>query len=185
MLILSLAAKISTSASTAQATSSQLAVPFHLEEATVQSIHTAMLAGQLTCRGLVSGYLARIAAYDHSGPNFNSIQTVNPLAMQEAAALDAKFLETGKLSGPLHCYPPFDHTPAKLPRSTAGSNRVMATFLGWPAIELPAGFDSEGLPLGVEIMGRPYSEGLLIKAGFDYEQSTMHRRPPATAPLPR
>ena len=79
-------------------------------------------------------------------------------------------------------YPPFDHTPTKLPRSTAGSNRVMATFLGWPAIELPAGFDSEGLPLGVEILGRPYSEGLLIKAGFDYEQSTMHRRPPATAP---
>jgi Asp-tRNA(Asn)/Glu-tRNA(Gln) amidotransferase A subunit family amidase len=79
-------------------------------------------------------------------------------------------------------YPPFDHTPTKLPRTTGGSNRVMATFLGWPAIELPAGFDSEGLPLGVEILGRPYSEGLLIKAGFDFEQSTMHRRPPAIAP---
>jgi Asp-tRNA(Asn)/Glu-tRNA(Gln) amidotransferase A subunit family amidase len=83
-------------------------------------------------------------------------------------------------------YPPFDHTPPKLPRTTAGSNRIMAAFLGWPAIELPAGFDSEGLPLGVEILGRPYSEGLLVKAGFDYEQSTMHRRPPAAAPpLPR
>ena len=513
MLILSLAVTISTSALAAQAITSQGAAPFRIEEATVRSIHTAMLGGQLTCRGLIAGYLARIAAYDHSGPNLNSIQNVNPLAMREAATLDATFHETGKLSGPLHCipvmlkdeveivgmpttygslifknyiptrnativarlegagaiilaktnlgefaaggsgsafgdchnaynpryyasgsscgtgvaiaanlgavgigedtvgsirgpashgslvgirpttplvsrygmmpqaptrdtlgpitrtvtdaailldaiagydpadpitaesvgkipptytafldlnglrgmrfgviraplysnpdtstpdykevqdsitrvvaemrargatvidpiaipglveminasaseyetqdatndylaqltsppvhtykeiadsplvipsrhkqlvagvglssndpalavalkarialrtavlkimadsqldgliYPPFDHTPAKLPRSTGGSNRVMATFLGWPAIDLPAGFDSEGLPLGVEILARPYSEGLLIKAGFDYEQSTMHRHSSATAPpLPR
>jgi amidase len=488
-------------------------VPFPIEEATVRSIHTAMLGGHLTCRQLVSGYLARIAAYDHNGPGFNSIQTVNPLAMQEAAGLDARFQETGRLSGPLHCipvmlkdqvektgmpttygslifktymparnatvvlkleaagaiilaktnlgefaaggsgsafgdchnaynplyyasgsscgtgvaiaanlgavgigedtvgslrgpaahgslvgirptmglvsrfavlpqaptrdtlgpitrtvadaailldalagydpadpvtaesvgkipptytafldpnglrgmrfgvirtplyskantstpdyrevqdsvtrviaemrargaavidpieiphivdmidasnseyetedatneylaqltnppvhtfkeiaesplviasrhkqlaagvgrssndpalaaalkarialritvlkvmadhqldgliYPPFDHTPPKLPGSTAGSNRVMATFLGWPAIELPAGFDAEGLPLGIEMLGRPWSEGLLIKAGYDFEQATMHRHSPNTAPpLPR
>ena len=64
-----------------------------------------MLSGTLSCTALVSGYLARIAAYDHAGPNLNSIQTVNPLAMQEAAALDAKFQETHQLSGPLHCIP--------------------------------------------------------------------------------
>jgi len=79
-------------------------------------------------------------------------------------------------------YPPFDHTPPLLPGSTAGSNRLMATFLGWPAITLPAGVDSDGIPLGIEIMGRPYSEGLLLKAGYDFEQSTMHRQPPDTVP---
>ena len=91
-----------------------------------------------------------------------------------------KVMADNRLDGII--YAPFDHTPPLLPGSTAGSNRLMATFLGWPAIELPGGFDKDGIPLGVEIMGRPYSEGLLIKAGYDYEQSTMHRHAPDTAP---
>ena len=43
-------------------------VPFVLEEATIAGIHTAFASGALTCRQLVTDYLARIEAYDDDGP---------------------------------------------------------------------------------------------------------------------
>ena len=66
-------------------------MPFKLEEATISAIHTALRAGELSCAELVAGYLARIDAYDRSGPTINSIVTVNPRAQDEAAQLDTEF----------------------------------------------------------------------------------------------
>ena len=79
-------------------------------------------------------------------------------------------------------YATFDHAPAPVPESTPGTNRVLASALGFPAIAVPGGFFPDGLPLGVEFLGRPYSEGLLLKAAYDYEQATKHRLPPVTTP---
>jgi amidase len=47
---------------------------------------------------------------------------------------------------------------------------------------MPGGFFADGLPIGIELLGRPYAEGTLIKAAFGYEQATRHRHPPATTP---
>ena len=38
--------------------------PFRFVEADIAAIHDAVLTGKRTCRSLVEGYLARIAAYD-------------------------------------------------------------------------------------------------------------------------
>ena len=78
---------------------------FQLMEATVAQVHTAMLAGELTCRQLVEGYLARIDAYEKKGPAVNAIILVNPRALEEADRLDARLKKTGELSGPLHGIP--------------------------------------------------------------------------------
>ncbi len=78
---------------------------FKLEETTISKIHAALRAGEVTCAELVAGYLARIEAYDRSGPTINSIVTVNPRAQDEAARLDAQFATSGQLSGPLHGVP--------------------------------------------------------------------------------
>jgi Asp-tRNA(Asn)/Glu-tRNA(Gln) amidotransferase A subunit family amidase/uncharacterized protein YjbI with pentapeptide repeats len=60
-----------------------------------------------------------------------------------------------------------------------------AAFLGFPAITVPAGFTSTGLPIGIEFLGRPYSDADLIGYAFAFEQATHHRRPPSsTPPLP-
>ena len=77
---------------------------FQVEEATIAQIHAAMTAGRLTCRALVSQYLARIEAYDKKGPAINALVVVNPRALAIADSLDRVFNSTRRLS-PLHCIP--------------------------------------------------------------------------------
>jgi hypothetical protein len=79
-----------------QATSAAPVV-FHLLDATIDDVQTALRSGRLTCRELVELYLKRIAAYDKSGPGLNAVQTINPRALEEADRLDAAF----KASGPI------------------------------------------------------------------------------------
>ncbi|QIN84348.1 amidase [Rubrobacter tropicus] len=78
---------------------------FRLQEATIDDIHSAFRSGELTCRGLVELYLARIEAYDKNGPELNSILTVNPNVLDEADELDSSFGRRGEFVGPLHGIP--------------------------------------------------------------------------------
>ena len=81
------------------------AEPFDLAEATIAEIESAFLSEELTCVELISGYLARIEAYDGKGPELNAIITVNPRALDVAAALDARYAAASDDVGPLHCIP--------------------------------------------------------------------------------
>jgi len=63
-----------------------------------------MKAGRLTCRALVSAYLARIDVYDKKGPAINAIVMTNPNALKEADELDRRYRQRGP-TGPLHCVP--------------------------------------------------------------------------------
>jgi Asp-tRNA(Asn)/Glu-tRNA(Gln) amidotransferase A subunit family amidase len=51
-----------------------------------------------------------------------------------------------------------------------------------PAITVPSGFTSDQLPTGITFTGRAYSEPVMIKLAYAYEQSTHHRVPPKTTP---
>ena len=77
---------------------------FDVVEATIAEVHTAMESGDLTCRALVQGYLDRIAAYDQVGPRLNTVQNLNPRALEQADALDQALQARGPV-GPLHCVP--------------------------------------------------------------------------------
>ena len=51
---------------------------------------------------------------------------------------------------------------------------------GLPALSLPCGFTRAGLPIGLQIAGRPFDEATVLRAGFAYEQATdWHQRRPA------
>ncbi len=73
-------------------------------EATIADIHAAMKRGDLTAARLVRMYLARIEAYDQTGPSLNAVIMVNPDAVARAEELDVRFDQSG-LTGPLHGIP--------------------------------------------------------------------------------
>jgi aspartyl-tRNA(Asn)/glutamyl-tRNA(Gln) amidotransferase subunit A len=45
-------------------------------------------------------------------------------------------------------------------------------YLGLPAISIPAGFDANGMPVGLQLVGRPFSEALLLRAAHAFERET-------------
>lgn len=79
-------------------------VSFSYVEGTIAQARAAMRTGTLTCEQLVQGYIDRIDAYDRAGPELRSVISVNPYALERAAALDARY-ETEGFTGPLHCVP--------------------------------------------------------------------------------
>lgn len=73
----------------------------------------------------------------------------------------------------------------------AERNGIVAGLTGFPAIDIPAGFSTPsdtallGVPIGMDLMGKPWSERNLLGLAYAFEQVSKLRRPPAsTQPLP-
>ena len=59
------------------------------------------------------------------------------------------------------------------------SNMPPFNMTGLPALAVPCGFSSQGLPLSLQIAGRPFDEATVLRVGHAYEQATeWHRRRP-------
>ena len=73
----------------------------------------------------------------------------------------------------------------------ADRNGILASVTGYPAVTVPAGFSAPnanapaGVPVGMDILGRPWSEASLLAMAYAFEQAAHVRRPPeSTPPLP-
>jgi Asp-tRNA(Asn)/Glu-tRNA(Gln) amidotransferase A subunit family amidase len=70
----------------------------------------------------------------------------------------------------------------------ADRNGILAAVTGFPAITVPAGFSPPtataplGVPVGMDILGKPWSEGRLIELAYSFEQQVHIRKPPHSAP---
>jgi len=49
---------------------------------------------------------------------------------------------------------------------------IPVNLAGIPAISVPCGFSNENLPIGLQIMGRPFEEGMLLRVAYTFETNT-------------
>ncbi len=101
---------------------------FDVYEQSILELQAAQTSGRVTSRGLVAAYLARIAAYDHAGPQLNAVVTINSHAREDADALDRERAAKGP-RGPLHGIPLLikdNYNTVDMP--TSGGTLALATM---------------------------------------------------------
>ena len=83
-------------------------------------------------------------------------------------------------------YPSWTNPPAHLDKAIeeykGDNSQLVAPATGLPAVTVPMGYSHGNLPAGLQILGRPWSEGMLISLAYAYEQATGHRVPPPDYP---
>ncbi|NYT38829.1 amidase [Allopusillimonas soli] len=99
---------------------------------------------------------------------------------REISLLVQKVMDEHKLSAVL--YPVLRGKPSVIGEVQPGENSQLSPSTGLPAISLPAGFTRDGVPVGLELLGRPYSEQTLLNFALDWELSGNRRVPPIYAP---
>ena len=52
---------------------------------------------------------------------------------------------------------------------------VSVNIAGLPGISIPCGVDKQGMPIGLQLIGKPFGEETLIQAAYTYEQETKFR----------
>jgi amidase len=78
-------------------------------------------------------------------------------------------------------YPTWSNPPRKIGdlESPAGDNsQKIPPHTGLPGFTTPMGYTHKDLPVGLQIVGRLFSEPTLIEIAYGYEQATKHRKPP-------
>lgn len=66
----------------------------------------------------------------------------------------------------------------------ADRNGILAAMTGFPAVTVPVGFSKPtatapiGVPIGMDILGKPFDDALLIKIAYAFEQATKARKAP-------
>jgi len=100
---------------------------------------------------------------------------------QIAHEVAAVLREVDMLATPTALFPALPFTRALDPElGFPRSNMPPFNITGSPTLALPCGFSSSGLPLSLQLSGRPFEESTVLRAGHAYEQATTwHTRRPS------
>ena len=79
-------------------------------------------------------------------------------------------------------YPTLRTKPAIIGERQFSSSCSISAHSGLPAFSLPAGFTEDGVPIGIELLGKMFSEPELIAMAYAYEQKVKPRRLPERTP---
>ena len=99
--------------------------------------------------------------------------------------------EVMKIMADLHLdamvYPHQQQLVCKIGSNQLQRNGVLCSSTGFPSICVPAGFAPSpeapiGVPVGMEIIGRPWSEPVLIEIAYSFEQHSHFRKMPVSTP---
>jgi Asp-tRNA(Asn)/Glu-tRNA(Gln) amidotransferase A subunit family amidase len=128
-----------------------------------------------------SGYPADIAPANWAPPCRPLNQHAGRLAFRNDVLESMDALEADVL-----IFPTWLQAPAALDKGNeeyAGDNsQLISPAAGLPAATVPMGWLTNNLPVGLQLIGRPFADGLLIEISYAYEQVTKHRRAPAKFP---
>jgi aspartyl-tRNA(Asn)/glutamyl-tRNA(Gln) amidotransferase subunit A len=62
----------------------------------------------------------------------------------------------------------------KNPLALSAEYTMFANYYGLPAISVPCGFDRRGLPLGLQIVGRPWGEESVLRLAYQYQNASAY-----------
>jgi aspartyl-tRNA(Asn)/glutamyl-tRNA(Gln) amidotransferase subunit A len=96
---------------------------------------------------------------------------------------EAAFREVDVLAAPIAPTPAFkigEKIDDPLQMYLSDVFTVPVNLAGLPGISIPCGFSSTGLPIGLQLIGKPFDEETILHAAYAFEQSTdYHRRKPS------
>jgi amidase len=160
----------------------------------LQIYETTVMKSKLPVEASVLDLLKRAVATSTKDPSYaNLVQHVLP----EATRLKLAIYEQHKVDALVFPYHPSFAPPIRNPLGAIADPAYVgarerpqpATFagyssVGFPGIVVPMGLGSQGLPMGISFMGRPYEDGRILGYAYAYEQATRMRRPsPLLPPL--
>jgi Asp-tRNA(Asn)/Glu-tRNA(Gln) amidotransferase A subunit family amidase len=116
----------------------------------------------------------------------NEVETRDTEEYQEAIAKRGPLREAvvtlmNELGLDALAYPTIRTVASAVGEPQRGSNCQLSAHTGLPALSIPAGM-SRGMPVGIELMGRPLEDDRLLALGYAFEQGTDHRRAPTSTP---
>ena len=79
-------------------------------------------------------------------------------------------------------YPTMRQETALIGAAATGSTCLLSAHTGLPALSIPAGFTGSGLPVGLELLGRPLDDARLVALAFAHESAAPKRREPLRTP---
>jgi Asp-tRNA(Asn)/Glu-tRNA(Gln) amidotransferase A subunit family amidase len=79
-------------------------------------------------------------------------------------------------------FPTLRRKPALIGEPQGGSNCQLSATTGLPAMSIPAGFTKDGLPVGFELLGGPFTEPALLRIAYAYERAVQPRKAPGSTP---
>lgn len=120
-------------------------------------------------------------------PAVSYLEALNARPRIAAEFVEQVFTKVDVLHAPVMTMP----VPTRTETTPGGSGEVMAllarltlntrpiNFLGLPSLAVPAGFARNGLPVAFQLIGRPFTEDVLFRAGDAYQRETdWHTRQP-------
>jgi Asp-tRNA(Asn)/Glu-tRNA(Gln) amidotransferase A subunit family amidase len=79
-------------------------------------------------------------------------------------------------------YPTLRVKPRRIEEGQFGSSCQISAQSGHPALTMPAGLTPDGVPVGIELLAKPFEDDKLVAIAFAYEKIAMTRQAPSRTP---